>query len=164
MRRKILFITLGLIIAIIVHNYIEDRRTELIEQSEVLKNRIEKLKKRSLIEESVAIRDRKIKLLDSPSTTGALSKLQSFVIETAKSSGIEILSVRPAPVIKYTYHEGVVLYIEAKGEAGDMAEFLRRLYASERAIFMPKIVLTQSSGQESEELRLIMEIAGLRSL
>lgn len=164
MRKRILFTALGLIIALIIHNYIEDSRTELMEQNELLKNKIEKINKRQTIEEIGSIAGRKIKLLDSPSTTGSLSKLQSFIIETAKSSDIEILSVRPNPVIKYNYHEGVVLYIEAKGEAGDMAEFLRRLYSSERAIFMPKIVLTQSTTQRPEELRLTMEIAGLRGL
>lgn len=164
MRKKILFTALGLIIALIIHNYIEDSRTELMEQNEVLRNRIEKVKKRQEIEEPGSVTGKKIKLLDSHSTTGSLSKLQSFIIETAKSSDIEILSVRPNPVIKYTYHEGVVLYVEAKGEAGDMAEFLRRLYSSDRAIFMPKIVLTQSTTQRPEELRLTMEIAGLRSL
>ncbi len=164
MRKKILFTALGLIIALIIHNYIEDSRTELMEQNEVLSNRIEKVKKRQEIEEPGSVTGKKIKLLDSHSTTGSLSKLQSFIIETAKSSDIEILSVRPNPVIKYTYHEGVVLYVEAKGEAVDMAEFLRRLYSSDRAIFMPKIVLTQSTTQGPEELRLTMEIAGLRSL
>lgn len=166
MRRKILFILLGATLLLILHNYIEDRRLELQEEILTLQKKIVKTREQKALKEGKEKSDKRksLKLFSTPSPTGALSGLQALVMDAAKVSGMEILSVRPSPVIKYTYHEGVVLYVEAKGNARSIEGFLERLHSSERAIFIPKIVINRSSEEGSMDLRLTMEIAGLRSL
>ncbi|MCX7793777.1 MAG: type 4a pilus biogenesis protein PilO [Thermodesulfovibrionales bacterium] len=164
MRRNILFLLLGATIVLILHNYIEDRRQELQEEIFKIQKRLTRAAERQSSAETEKNNVQRTRLFDASSSTRALSELQAFITDTAKASGIEILSVRPSPVIKYTYHEGVVLYLEAKGDAQDIEKFLERIHSAQRAFFITKLILNHASSENPGELKLTMEIAGLRTL
>jgi len=161
------FVILALVLLLIFHNVIEDKRAETIEEILTLKKKITKTTVTTSVpvtspQEEVSLS--KIKTFESPSRTQGLSKLQAFITEMARSSGLELLSVRPNPVIKYNYYEGVALYIEAKGEAGDVSEFLKKLSTTERPILISKISIKQLTTENPEELGITLEVAGLRKI
>lgn len=162
MRKRILFILLGAVIVLILHNYIEDRKLELRDEIQMLQRKI--LSSQNSASLKRALDGEGLKLIRATSTTGGLSKLQAVVVDMAKASGIELLSIRPSPVIKYSYHEGVVLYLEAKGDIENINRFLKKINSTEMAIFIPKLSLNKTTTANSEELRLTMELAGLRRL
>ncbi len=161
MRRKVLFIILGLVIVLIIHNYFEDRRADLRDEISAIQKRL--LKAEAKIDLPQLKSSPEVTPIEG-TTTGALSRLQAILTEDAKASGIKILSLRPAPVIKYSYHEGVTLYIEAKGSVEEVSDFLERIKSIKKAVFISKLNLMRASTEDPEELRITMEITGLRRL
>jgi hypothetical protein len=119
MRKRILYIILGLVIALIFHNFIDDKREEIRNEIIPLQKRF--IKARSGRETTQRLLTERLKLIEGSSTIAGLSRLQGLTGDMVRASGIELLSVRPNPVIKYSYHEGITLYMEARGDAGEIA-------------------------------------------
>jgi len=162
MRKRILYIILGLVIVLILHNVIDDKREEIRDEIIPLQKRF--IKARSGRETTQRLLTERLKLIEGSSTIASLSRLQGLTGDMVRASGIELLSVRPNPVIKYSYHEGITLYMEARGDTGGIADFLKRLYRTDRAIFISKISINKPSIEESDELKLNLEVVGLRRL
>ncbi len=161
---KRLSVILGLVVVLVVHNFISDRRDEITEEITVLEKRIARAKAEpeKAGDLSQKARERRFRLIEGSTSVAGLGRLQGLIGDMARSSGIELLSVRPNPVIKYTYHEAIVLYIEAKGDVEGIYNFLKRLTSTEGAIFISKLSISESSKEESQELKLTMELSGLR--
>ncbi len=167
-RRNVLFIILGIVIVIIIHNYIDDLRSEVRDELNLSSERLSKelrLKEKISMEIDEAESKRIVSgILKTPTSSGAVSRLHSHISQLMRSSGLDIVTVRTNPVVKYRYYEGISITLEARGTPEDILRFLKKVYNSDMAITLKKISIIEMKRENPEDMKITLDIEGLRRL
>ncbi len=163
-----LFIILGIVIVAIIHNYIDDLRSELRDELTLSSERLKKeLKLKEKMSMEIGEHDSKrvtSGILKTPTTSGAVSKLHSYISQLMRSAGLDIFTVRTNPVVKYKYYEGISITLEAKGTPEDILLFLKKVYNSNVAITLKKISIVEMKRENTEDMKITLDMEGLRRL
>jgi|Deesub1362A_J573_1020465.scaffolds.fasta_scaffold00077_85 Tfp pilus assembly protein PilO len=170
MRRSLALIG-GFVIVIAVYVFfvapLSDKRAQLKERLETDYMALKKYEKfiRSTEKAEIQLKDALKELEDmekniiqETDVSLAFAKLQLKIQDLADSSGLQIKSIKPLPVVNYKGYTGLPIYMDGIGNISQLGEFLKLLDSTKEFINIERLHVTTTP---KNTLRIKMQLSGL---
>lgn len=103
-------------------------------------------------------------LIDVKNDALGFARLNSYVQDEVRKSGLQVISIKPLNVLKYKLYVGMPLQINATADIKQMLGFLRRLSSAKYLITLDNMDVRVMNIRKPDKLRIKIQVSGYRAI